>query len=236
MITKIEANKRHLAFHGWLKSFQLFSFADYYDPENMNFGSLRVFNDDWIDAQAGFGDHSHENMEIVTIVLEGEITHKDSMGNNKVIKVGEVQRMSAGTLVVHSELNLTDKPLHLYQIWIVPREQDLKPTYEQKDFSGISNKNILLPVAAGAPVGEALLINTDATIFTSDLEKGNVIEHRLEHGRGAFLYLREGALVINGIEYNSFDQARIIDEEKLKITAMANTKFVLIDVPLIELT
>ncbi len=234
MITKIEANKRHLAFHGWLKSFHLFSFADYFDPENVNFGSLRVFNDDWIDAQAGFGDHQHENMEIVTIVLEGELSHKDSMGNKGSINAGEVQYMSAGTTVIHSEMNLSDKPAKLYQIWIQPRLMEVTPEYSQKDFSTISKKNILLPVASGRDNGEALVINADATIALSELEAEKSIKMSVGVEYGVFVYLSKGALDINGVRFDAFDQARINGEDNIAITAITNAAFVLIVVPMTE--
>jgi len=123
MITRIEASKRHLAKYEWLKTYYLFSFSNYFDPANLQFGVLRVFNDDTINAYSGFDEHGHENMEIVTLVLEGALTHRDSMGNKEVIKAGEVQRMSAGTGVIHAEKNLGDEPVHLFQLWFMP-EQD----------------------------------------------------------------------------------------------------------------
>lgn len=232
MIQHIPAASRHLSFHGWLKSFYLFSFADYYDAANTHFGTLRVFNDDWIDAESGFGDHAHQNMEIVTIVLSGTLTHKDSMGNQATIRAGEVQRMSAGRVVVHSELNLSNEPVSLYQIWIEPHTFDLAPSYEQKDFSKTSNTNQLLPLVAGSPTGEALSMSTDATIFSSHLEEGNTVTHDVAAGRGVFVYTRSGQLNVNGTMLLPFDQARISSESVVTFVAKEATDFIVIDVPL----
>jgi quercetin 2,3-dioxygenase len=234
MITKIESYKRRLAKHDWLTTYYLFSFANYFDPNNIQFGTLRVFNDDTIAPHSGFGEHQHDNMEIITIVLQGQLTHKDSMGNTGVIRAGEVQRMSAGTGVVHAEMNDGDTPVHLYQIWIFPREQNLAPSYEQKDFSNISNKNVLLPLASGLNHSGTLKINTDATVYNSELETGQSIEHKLNDNRGAFIYLQEGSLDINGTKFKEHDQARISNENKLTIIADKTSKFVLIDAPKVE--
>jgi quercetin 2,3-dioxygenase len=232
MIKKILASSRHHASHGWLSTYHLFSFADYYDPENMNFGSLRVFNDDTIDAHSGFGAHSHQNMEIITIVLEGKLTHKDSLGNVGMIGKGEVQYMSAGTGVTHAEVNEGDAPVHLYQVWITSKEKNLPPLYAQRDFSVISNRNSLLPVAAGIQEGETLFIRTDAVIYTSTLEEGASIQYETKDKRGSFVYITSGVLSINGETYEAGDQARIEGEETLHLTAATQAHFILIDVPL----
>lgn len=230
MIQKITAEERFLAQHDWLSTYHLFSFADYYDPDNMNFGLLRVFNDDTIDAESGFGTHSHNNMEIITIVLEGELTHKDSMGSTGVIKAGEIQYMSAGTGVTHSEMNMQKSPVHLYQIWILPKEKNLEPRYAQKDFSHTSNKNILLPIVSSELQGEALQVRSDATIYTSSLEAGQSIDYNLGKNRGAFIYSYEGALRVNDVVFNAHSQARIQGEEYLTIASIQDAKFILIDV------
>ncbi len=232
MIKKIPAENRYHASHGWLSTYHLFSFADYYDEGNMNFGTLRVFNDDTIDAQSGFGAHSHENMEIVTIVLEGELTHKDSMGNVGTIAAGEIQYMSAGTGVTHAEMNTTDSPVHLYQIWLVPKEKGLAPAYAQKDFNDISNRNVLLPVVAATAMGEALQVRTNAVIYTSSLESGEMVNHTVENKRGAFIYVERGSLDVNQIEVSEGDQLRIDGEENLAIFATEDARLVLINVPL----
>ncbi|MFA5936116.1 MAG: pirin family protein [Patescibacteria group bacterium] len=230
MLTKIEAVKRFHFKEGWLNTYHLFSFADYFDPENLQFGTLRVFNDDTIDAYSGFGDHGHSDMEIVTIIHEGELTHRDSMGNKETINAGEVQRMTAGTGVVHAEKNLADQPVHLYQIWFLPEAENLAPGYEQKDFSYLVEKNILTMVASQHPSGEAIKLQADATIYLSELEEGKTVEHHTTKDRGVFVYVREGDVDINGVAFSAGDQARITDEETLTMIATKNVKMILIDV------
>jgi redox-sensitive bicupin YhaK (pirin superfamily) len=234
MIRKIEANKRHLTNIDWLKSYYLFSFADYFDPENLDFGALRVFNDDTIAGESGFGKHEHDNMEIVTIVLEGEITHGDSMGNeSQTIKAGEVQRMSAGTGVVHSEMNKGKTPVHLYQIWIMPEKNNSKPSYEQKDFGPLITENQLVALASGQGKMGALTMHTDATIYRGKFAKNAGFEYVLNKNRGVFIYLITGTVLINSVEINSQDQVRIFQEETLKIKIREDADFILIDIPLL---
>ncbi|HAG27318.1 TPA: pirin family protein [Patescibacteria group bacterium] len=231
MIRKIPANKRYKAEHDWLTTYHLFSFAMYFDRGNMNFGALRVFNDDYIDGENGFGAHSHDNMEIITIVHEGTLTHQDSMGNTGTISKGEVQYMSAGTGVTHAEVNQGKEKVHLYQIWIMPDKQNQPPQYSQKDFSE-APKNILVPVASGQNMDGAIPIRTDSTIYLSKLEQGNTIRHTLKHDRGLFIYIKEGNLVINGTEFEKEDQARIIDETDILIKTSEGAEFIAIDVPM----
>lgn len=190
-----------------------------------------MFNDDTIAPVSGFGAHSHRDMEIITIVLRGELTHKDSMGNIGTIKAGEVQYMSAGTGVTHAEMNEGDVPVHLYQIWIEPKERALTPTYAQKDFSN-TFKNSLVPVASDVFEGEALTIQASATIYTSNLEKGETITYVLGRHRGAFIYLTKGMLTVNDVVCMKEDQLRIDDIEILTITAEEDASFVMIDVDL----
>lgn len=230
MIQKIHASHRHLATHSWLSTYHLFSFADYFDPENMNFGALRVFNDDTIDAHNGFGQHGHRDMEIVTIVLTGELTHTDSIGNSGIIKTGEVQYMSAGTGVMHSEVNNSDEQVHLYQIWIQPKKKHLIPNYGQKDFSKDFKKNTLVPVVSDKVVGDAIQIQADATIYLCELENGKEIDYTLDNNRGLFIYIQTGSIIINGEEFAVGDQARITGEKALKIKGKIATKFIAIDV------
>src|SRR5512139_2308538 len=170
MIQIIPADKRHFSDFGWLKTYWLFSFSNYYDPSNIQFGALRVFNDDVVAPGAGFPTHPHEEMEIVTIPLQGEMTHEDSMGNKGVIKANDVQRMSAGTGLTHSEFNLADKPVHFYQIWIFPDSKGLNPTYDQRSFSPVTFRNRLVPVASGQGIPETVTFHTDATIYRSELD------------------------------------------------------------------
>ena len=149
MLTYIPATERyHAQPVAWLSSYHLFSFAEYYDPNNMHFGPLRVFNDDSVAPNAGFPQHPHQEMEIVSLVLEGEITHEDTMGNKTTIGKGEVQRMTAGTGLAHSEYNRTDKPLHFYQLWFIPNQKGLSPSYEQKDIDFLDTKNELIPLVS----------------------------------------------------------------------------------------
>lgn len=233
MIQRIPAEARHLADHGWLKTNLLFSFAGYYDPANMHFGSLRVFNDDHIAAHNGFSEHEHDNMEIVTIVLEGELTHKDSMGNIEKIKAGEVQHMSAGSGITHAEMNESDEPVHLYQLWIFPTALSLPTRYGQKDFSG-KPKNALVPVASGEGKEGALPMQTDATVYLAGLDSGKTIDFSLAANRGAFIYVSSGQVSVNGIKISALDQARIKEEPNLRIEASEDSSFVLIDVPLVD--
>lgn len=229
MLHKLAAAQRHYADHGWLKTFHLFSFADYYDPENLHFGSLRVFNDDDIAGERGFGAHRHDNMEIVTLVHAGELSHQDSLGNTGTIRGGEVQYMSAGTGVTHAEFNQGQAPVQLFQIWIIPDVENTAPQYAQKDFSQ-APKNVLVPVASGQGHEGALVIRVDATISTAELEAEHRITYDLPPGRGLFVYVRQGQLDMNGVIFESGDQARIMDETSIVITAIDTSYFVAIDV------
>jgi redox-sensitive bicupin YhaK (pirin superfamily) len=148
MIQVIRASERHFTDYNWLQTYWLFSFADYYDPDNIQFGALRVVNDDVVQPHKGFGTHPHEEMEIITIVLEGEVTHADSLGTKAVIRAGDVQRMSAGTGIRHSEFNLGDVPAHFYQIWLYPDTRGVEPGYGQQSFAAADRTNRLLPVAS----------------------------------------------------------------------------------------
>lgn len=227
MIKKIEANNRYHAQDGWLSSYHLFSFAKYHDPENMNFGLLRVFNDDTIAGNSGFGKHGHRDMEIITIVRKGELTHEDTLGNRKTIRAGEVQYMSAGLGVMHSEMNLMNDPVHLYQIWIQPIRAGLVPRYVQKDFSK-REKNKMIVVASGVEQDGAILIRTAAAVSLCLLEKGKQIQFMLISKRKIFLYIAEGAITINGVIFAAGDQARIEYEPNVLITAVMDSDFVMI--------
>lgn len=231
MIRFIEKDQRHFSDHGWLKTFWLFSFSDYYDPDNIQFGALRVFNDDVVKPGTGFPTHPHHEMEIVTVVLEGEITHKDSMGNSSVIRRGDVQRMSAGTGLTHSEFNLAQKPVHFYQIWIYPDKRGLEPSYDQKSFSPENWRNILLPLASGQGKEGVVTFHTDATIYRSSLDEGNDISFFTAHSRRNFIYLTKGQLSVNGRILSAKDQARIDEENELELKAIYDSDFILVDVP-----
>lgn len=227
----IKADKRHFSDFGWLQTYWLFSFSNYYDPHNVQFGALRVFNDDVVAPGTGFPTHPHEEMEIVTIVLQGEMTHEDSMGNKSLIKAGDVQRMSAGTGLTHSEFNQSADPVHFYQIWILPDQKGLQPSYDQKSFSATSWRNRLFPVASGQGIEGAVSFYTDATIYRCDLEKGYEVTHAAPAGRLIFLYVTEGEIDVNGVAVGENDQARIIPDKPLRLTAKKAAACILIDVP-----
>jgi len=231
MMEIIQANDRHFSDFGWLKTYWLFSFSDYFDPHNIQFGALRVFNDDVVQPGAGFPTHPHKEMEIVTIVLEGQMTHEDSMGNKTVIKAGDVQRMSAGTGLTHSEFNLADRPVHFYQIWIFPDESGLKPTYDQKRFEASEWQNRLLPVASGQSIEGVVTFHTDATIYRCSLEAGKEAVHKANAGRRIFIYLTEGQITANRETLKSKDQARIDTDAPLMLKAQQQSEMILIDVP-----
>ncbi|MBE9531380.1 MAG: pirin family protein [Proteobacteria bacterium] len=225
----IRADKRHFSDQGWLKTFWLFSFADYYDPDNVRHGALRVFNDDIVEAGEGFGTHPHKEMEIVTIILSGEITHTDSMGNDHLLKAGEVQRMSAGTGITHSEFNRSTKALHLFQIWIEPGTSGLTPSYEQRAFDPADSVNNLLPVVSGQELEGALNIHSDSSIFISTLNSDSGLNYKSEAGRAIFIYVVGGEVEVNGQRLLTCDQARLEGAANISITAREDSSLVLID-------
>jgi redox-sensitive bicupin YhaK (pirin superfamily) len=226
----IRANQRYSKDAGWLQAKWLFSFSDYYDPENIRFGDLRVYNDDVVAPGGGFPTHPHEEVEIVTLVLEGEITHEDSMGNRAVVEADDVQTMSAGTGISHSEYNLSNEPLHLYQIWIYPDKKGLKPSYDQKSFDRSSFKNRLLPIASGQNIPDTAVFHADATVYRSILGAGKGIDYQTNENRKIFVYVTSGILTVNGDNLYEEDQARIHSESNINIMADQDADFILIDV------
>jgi quercetin 2,3-dioxygenase len=231
MIEIIRADKRHFSDFGWLQTYWLFSFSSYFDPHNIQFGALRVFNDDVVQPHTGFPTHPHEEMEIITVVLDGEMTHQDSMGNKTVIRPGDVQRMSSGTGLTHSEFNVGKKPVHFYQIWIFPDTPGLAPTYDQKTFAENDWKNRLFPVASGQGIPGAVTFHTDATIYRCALEAGKEVSHGRTSGRRLFIYLTEGQVAANGEILKVNDQARIDIDTPLVLQAQGPSEMVVIDVP-----
>ncbi len=227
----IAADQRHFSDYGWLQTYWLFSFSNYYDPHNIQFGALRVFNDDVVAPGTGFPTHPHEEMEIITIVLDGEMTHEDSMGNKTVIKAGDVQRMSAGTGLTHSEFNLAKDPVHFYQIWIFPDQKGLAPSYDQKSFKDQDWSNCLFPVASGQGIEGTVTFHTDATIYRGALDPGSTVSHTVKPGRRIFVYLTQGEIVVNDHLLKAKEQARIDIEGSLSFTGQARSEFILIDVP-----
>jgi len=235
MTKLINATDRHFTSAGWLNSYFLFSFADYYDPTNMNFGPLRVFNDDTVSARSGFPLHPHSDIEIITIVLDGEIAHEDSLGNKTTIHAGEVQRMTAGTGITHSEHNNTDKEVHLYQLWFTPNKLNLNPSYEQKRVDFLDGKNELIPIVSGQKVLEDVVyMNSNTTIYYSNLKKDKEINFQTFDIRKTLIYITEGELFVNGVQAEKNDQIRIDKMNLVEIKAVQDAQFILIDVPAVE--
>ncbi len=217
----------------WLTSYHSFSFNHYYDPTHVRFGPVRVLNDDIIMPGTGFGAHSHDNMEIVTYVLEGTLEHQDSIGTRGIIKAGEVQRMSAGTGIVHSEYNASDKErVHLLQIWFFPNERGLTPSYEQKNFTKNQRKNLLLPAASERKELGGVYLHQDVTMYVSNLEVAHELSYQLQDGRGVYLYLADGKADANNVALSKGDAAKVYKEQSLTIRAAEESEIVLFDVPL----
>ncbi len=232
MLKVIKSGERYHADTGWLSTYWHFSFAEYHDPANMHWGPLRVFNDDVIQPGKGFGAHPHSDMEIITYVLEGELEHQDNQGNKGVIHPGEVQVMSAGTGIVHSEYNHSaDRPVHLLQIWVMPRTRRLKPRWDQRRFAPEERSGKLLPVVSSGDLPGTLAIDQDATVSVSALRAGQEVIHRSGAGRKAYLFVIAGRLRVNGTELARGDQARIADEPELRLVATEDAELILLDLP-----
>lgn len=218
MITVRPSEERGHTQIGWLDSRHSFSFDQYFDPEHMHFRALRVINEDWVAPGAGFPMHPHRDMEIITYILEGALQHKDSMGNGSVIRPGEVQRMSAGTGVLHSEFNASrDERVHLLQIWIVPEMLQLKPGYEQKSFSKESLRGSWKLLAGPGGGGGALTIHQDAELLASCLDGGAQLSYQLRPTRHAWLQVADGALQLDGIELHAGDGAAVSSQESFTV-------------------
>ena len=230
MIAVRPAAERGHADHGWLDTRHTFSFASYHDPRHMGFRSLRVINEDRVQPAQGFGTHAHRDMEILTWVLEGALEHKDSMGNGSVIRPGDLQRMSAGTGVTHSEFNPSrEAPVHFLQIWLLPRERGLPPGYEQKGFPQEARRGLLRLIAAGDGREGAVTIHQDADVWTALLQPGESVRHALALGRYAWLHVARGAVTLNGSTLGAGDGAAVSDEAALEITAAAGAEVLLFD-------
>lgn len=227
------ANRHYLSEAGWLSSYHHFSFGDYYDPENMNYGSLRVFNDDTIQPASGFPLHAHQEMEIITYVIRGSLAHEDSLGNKGLIEPGEVQRMSAGTGILHAEFNASKTAdLHLLQMWLTPNQARLPPSWEQKKFSPAERLNTLLRVVSPAknPARGTLAVHQDASFYVSVLKKGKTIEWKpAEKNRLQYIFVADGELKINGKTIFARDVAMLASEEKIAFTAAEHAHFVMWD-------
>ena len=223
-----KAAERGHADHGWLNTWHTFSFADYHDPQFMGFKALRVINEDRVQPGEGFGTHPHRDMEIISYVIDGALEHKDSMGNGTVIRPGEVQRMSAGTGITHSEFNHSSKELvHFLQIWIFPDTKGLEPGYEQKFFSDEDKRGRLRLVASKDGRDGSLTIHQDAALYDSILEKGMEIDYPVPAGRHLWLQVVCGAVNVNGVSLGQSDGAAISDETLLKIIAEKDSELLL---------
>lgn len=231
MITIRKAIDRGHANHGWLDTHHTFSFADYRDPDHMGYRTLRVINEDVVAPGAGFAPHSHRDMEIITYVLEGAVAHKDSTGGGGVIRPGEVQYMCAGSGVTHSEYNASDsEPLHLYQIWVLPKARGLKPGYAQKAF-GDERGGVLRLVASPDGRDGSLKINQDTALYAALLEEGAEIEHSLPEDRYGWLQVARGGVEIGGAVMQSGDGAKIEGEKVLQLKALAPAELLFFDLP-----
>lgn len=219
MITVRRANDRGHFDHGWLNTYHTFSFADYHDPAFMGFRTLRVINEDRVKAGMGFGTHGHRDMEIISYVLEGELAHRDSMGTGSVIRPGEVQRMSAGTGVMHSEMNPSNEsPVHFLQIWILPERRGITPGYEQKKFPDEERRGKLRVVASPDGRDGSISIHQDVVLFDALLGEGDRVAHAFEPGRFGWLQVARGSVEINGQKLEAGDGAAISDEASVAIT------------------
>jgi quercetin 2,3-dioxygenase len=224
-----KASERGHAEHGWLDSYHTFSFADYYDPNWMGFRSLRVINDDLVMPAMGFGTHPHRDMEIITYVLSGSLAHKDSMGNGRTIRPGEVQYMSAGTGVQHSEFNPSkDEAAHFLQIWIQPDRKGVTPRYAEKSLAGVSADALHLVTSKTGREG-SIAIHQDADLWLGRLGAGNRVKHALAPGRNAWVHVAEGEVSLNGKTLSGGDSAAITGESALELSAVKPSQVLLFD-------
>ena len=230
MITIRRSDERGHANHGWLDTHYTFSFSDYYDPQFMGFRDLRVINEDVISPDQGFPKHGHRDMEIITYVISGELSHRDSMGNGETIHPHEVQRMTAGTGVLHSEFSSPTDKTHLLQIWILPERERLTPGYEQKQFSPDEKRGRLKLVASRGGDDGSVHINQDVRVFASILNDGEEVHYELGEGRHAWVQLISGQLDLNGERLEAGDGAAVSDESRLDISSLAiGSEFLLFD-------
>ena len=228
------AETRGHADHGWLNANHSFSFASYYDPNRMNFGALRVLNDDTISPGKGFGKHSHDNMEIITIPLKGDLEHKDSLGNIGAINEGEIQVMSAGTGIYHSEYNKnSDKFINLLQLWVMPKKQDVKPRYDQRSFKGLKKKNSIYQVLSPYPEDEGMWIHQDAWIHLGDFEEVTSVDYMLKKkGNGVYIFVIEGIFKVANEKLEKRDALGVWNTESITFEAQSKSKVLLIEVPM----
>ncbi|HRP01389.1 MAG TPA: pirin family protein [Candidatus Kapabacteria bacterium] len=229
-----KAASRGLAEHGWLKSYHTFSFANYYNPERMNFGALRVLNDDTVAAGRGFDMHHHSNMEIISIPLEGDLEHSDSMGNKSVIKSGDIQVMSAGTGVYHSEYNKNqDKLVKFLQIWVIPNKMNVTPRYDQITIKNIDKKNNFLEIVSPNKESSGVWIHQDAYFYLSDFDENFEAVYELKSQKnGVYVFNLNGSITIQQTTLESRDGIAIIDNKHINIKAKQQSSFLIMEVPL----
>ncbi len=227
-----KSNERGVANHGWLQSQHTFSFGSYYEPQETGFGPLLVINEDRVAPGQGFGTHGHADMEIVSYVLDGALEHKDSMGTGSVLHYGDVQRMSAGSGVRHSEFNgSATEPVHFLQIWIAPNVKGIAPGYEEKHFTPDSKRGQLRLIAAGKPKDGAVLIHQDAAIYAALLDGAEQASLSLAAGRRAYVHLIRGQLSVNGARLSGGDAVKLTDETELSLTDAQDAEVLVFDLP-----
>jgi redox-sensitive bicupin YhaK (pirin superfamily) len=226
------SQERGFADHGWLKSFHTFSFADYYDPEHVEFGPLRVINEDRVQAGAGFGTHGHRDMEIISYVLSGELAHKDSMGNGSTIRPGDVQRMSAGSGVRHSEFNPSQaEGTHFLQIWIQPDKLNLEPSYEEKRFAAQEKRGRLRLIVSPDRAEGSLLIHQDARIYAGLFNGAEQAVLEVKSGRRLYVHVARGALMANGVALEAGDALKVTDGTQLRLEQGKDAEVLVFDLP-----
>lgn len=229
-----KANTRGSADHGWLKSFHTFSFAGYYDPERIHFGALRVLNDDTVDGGRGFGDHPHDNMEIISIPLEGELQHKDSMGNIAVIKSGEIQAMSAGTGIYHAEYNKNpNEPVKFLQIWIFPNKRDVQPRYDQIKLDIENQPNTLHQVLSPDPHDAGVWVHQDAWFHMGRFDQGKTATYSLKkEGNGIYFFVLKGSFKVDGQHLDTRDGFGVWNVRDVRLEANSDAELLIMEVPM----
>lgn len=232
MLTLRKSEERGHANHGWLNTYHSFSFANYFDPDYMGFGVLRVINEDVVQPARGFGTHPHRDMEIITYILEGSLEHKDSMGNGSIIKPGDVQRMTAGTGITHSEFNPSKtEPVHLLQIWIIPEKNGLTPSYEQKHFTQQQKHNNLCLIASPDGREESVKVYQNINLYATVLDAGKTLQIDMQRHRQAWVQIVRGEVIVNGVLISAGDGVAIGEETSLKIEAKNAAELLLFDLP-----
>lgn len=232
MLQVLKNSQRGSADHGWLQSNHSFSFGHYYNPNEMGFGPLLVINEDRVQPSRGFGTHGHDNMEIISYVLRGALEHKDSMGNGSVIRYGDVQRMSAGTGVQHSEFNHSGtERVHFLQIWIAPNVRDIEPSYEEKHFDAASKTGHLRLIASADGRDGSVLIHQDANIYASILNADHQLKYEITPNRTAYVHLIRGRVEANGITLHTGDALKVFEESLLEFKNAVDAELLLFDLP-----